>query len=141
MTAAGRRKLNRAGAFQDMPFSHDLLILTRRVHLTTERRVQSLRWTPAADVYEGRDGWLIKLELAGVRPQDVQLRVCGNFLGISGRRLDLSQQPGLRLRSMEIAYAEFERGFEFPVSIEQAEIRSQFQDGMMLVEIVPGSSR
>lgn len=124
-----------------MPFSQDLLIWTRRVHLTSERRVQSLRWKPPADIYEGHDGWLIKLELAGVRPQDVQLRVCGNFLAVSGRRIDLARQPGLRLRSMEITYAEFERGFEFPIDIEQADITTEFLDGMLLVRIVPGSRK
>ncbi len=120
-----------------MPFSSDLLILTRSVRFRAERRVQPLRWKPAADVYEGRDGWVIKLELAGVRPQDVQLQVCGNFLGISGRRVDLAREQGLRLKSMEIAYAEFERGFEFPVSIEGARIETEFRDGMLFVRIAP----
>src|SRR5262249_44515665 len=30
-------------------------------------------WQPRADVYRMPDGWLVKLELAGVRPDDVQL--------------------------------------------------------------------
>ncbi len=120
-----------------MPFSKDLLILTRRLHLTAEKRVQPLRWQPAADVYEGRDGWLIKLELAGVRREDVRLHVRGNFLSIAGRRVDVERQRerGLRLRSMEITYAEFERGFEFPRSIEQARILTDFRNGMLLVRI------
>ncbi len=120
-----------------MPFSHDLLILTRRLQLKREHRVQPLRWKPATDIHEGRDGWLIKLELAGVRPEDVRLRVCDNFLAISGRRLDEQDTQGLRLKSMEIVYSEFERGFEFPVSIENARILTEFRNGMLLVRIIP----
>ncbi len=121
-----------------MPFSKDLYLLTRRLHLTAERRVQSLRWQPAADIYQGPRGWLIKLELAGVRPEDVHLQVRGNFLSISGRRVDVERrhEPGLRVQSMEIAYAEFERAFEFPRNIEQARIVTEFRHGMLLVRIL-----
>ncbi len=118
-----------------MPYSQDLIILRRGFLITAERRIQPLRWKPEADVYEGRNGWVIKLELAGVRPQDVQLQICGNFLGVSGRRVDLAREQGLRLKSLEITYAEFERGFEFPVSIEGAQIETEFQDGMLFVRI------
>jgi len=38
---------------------------------------------------------------------------------------------------MEIVYSEFERGFEFPVSIENARILTEFRNGMLLVRIIP----
>ncbi len=119
-----------------MTYKTDLMILTRRLHVAAEKRVQPLRWQPAADVYEGRDGWLIKLELAGVRFEDLQLRVTGNFLSVAGRRVDFERERGLRLKSMEITYSEFERGFEFPVSIEQARILTDFRNGMLLIRIL-----
>jgi len=124
-----------------MAFSQDLLILTGRLHLRTENYVQPLRWKPATDILEGSNGWLIKLELAGVRPEDVRLRVCENFLAISGRRVDEQDMPGLRLKSMEIVYSEFERGFEFPVDIENARILTEFRNGMLLVRIIPEACR
>lgn len=124
-----------------MVFSPDLLILTRHLHLKMERRIQPLRWRPHTDIYEGQDGWLIKLELAGVRPEDVTLRVCGNFLTISGRRVDEQDTRGLRLKSMEIVYSEFERGFEFPVNIEKARLSTEFRNGMLLVTILPEAGR
>lgn len=119
-----------------MPFSKEYLVLARRLHLRMERRVQPLRWTPAADVYESRDGWLIKMELAGVRPEDVRMQVRGKVLVVFGRRVDECALNGLRIQSMEITYTEFERGFEFPVNIEQAHIRTEFRNGMLLVQLV-----
>ncbi|MBA2483764.1 MAG: Hsp20/alpha crystallin family protein [Nitrosomonas sp.] len=119
-----------------MYFSNDLFILTRRLRFTTEKNIQPLRWQPAADVYEGENGWLIKLELAGIRSEDLHIRVSGNFLCIAGRRFDFEAERGLRLKSMEISYSEFERGFEFPVPIEQAQIMTEFRNGMFHVRIL-----
>lgn len=119
-----------------MPFSNNLFILTHRLCLTSEKGTQPLRWQPAADVYEGLDGWLIKLELAGIRPEDLHLRISGNFLSISGRRVDFDRGRGLRLKSMEISYSEFERGFEFPTAIDQAKIITDFRNGMLHVRIL-----
>lgn len=119
-----------------MPFKTDLMILTRRLHVTAEKRVQPLRWQPAADVYEGRNGWSLKLELAGVRLDDIKLRVTGNFLSIAGRRVDFEREQGLKLKSMEITYSQFERSFEFPVSIEHAQLLTDFRNGMLLVRIL-----
>lgn len=121
-----------------MPFSDELVFLTRQLHLKMERRVQSLRWKPPADVYKSHDGWLIKLELAGVRRKDISVNISRNFLSVSGRRADLAREAGFQLQSMEIAYGEFERVFEFPVSIEGARFLTDFRDGMLLVRILIG---
>lgn len=119
-----------------MFFSNDLFILTRRLRFTSEKGPQPLRWQPAADVYEGQNGWLIKLELAGIRPEDIHLRVSGNFLSIAGRRFDFESEHGLRLKLMEISYSEFERGFEFLTPIDQAQIMTEFRNGMLHVRIL-----
>ncbi len=121
-----------------MPFSDELVFLTRQLHLKMERRVQSLRWKPAVDVYRSRDGWLIKLDLAGVRREDIVVNISRNFLSVSGKRADLAREAGFQLQSMEIAYGEFERVFEFPVSIEGARFLTDFRDGMLLVRILLG---
>ena len=121
-----------------MPFSDELVFLTRQLHLKMERRVQSLRWKPAVDVYRSRDGWLIKLDLAGVRREDIVVNISRNFFSVSGKRADLAREAGFQLQSMEIAYGEFERVFEFPVSIEGARFLTDFRDGMLLVRILLG---
>ena len=36
-------------------------------------------WYPAADVYETPDGWLVKVELAGVSAEDVEIGIHGNI--------------------------------------------------------------
>ena len=122
-----------------MPISNELFIFTRHVQRNIQKRVQALLWKPATDVYRCADGWLLKLELAGVRQDDIQINIRHNFLCIKGKRADIALEAGFRVQAMEINYGEFERVFEFPVSLENAHFISDFRNGMLLVRIIRGN--
>jgi HSP20 family protein len=94
-------------------------------------------WQPPADVYQTADGWLVKLDLAGVRPEDVRVTVCGRRLTIQGTRRDTSIEQGCRSYRMEIAYCRFERSLELPYNLDTVEVTSEYRDGMLLVRILP----
>ena len=51
-------------------------------------------WYPAADVYQTPDGWLVKVELAGVSAEDIEIDIQGNVLYIAGCRKDRSCAVG-----------------------------------------------
>jgi|SRR5947209_7417983 len=96
---------------------------------------QAIDWRPATDVYRTRDGWLVKFELAGVRPEDVELTAGGRSLRIRGRRRDFCLDPDCRQVHMEIAYSRFERQVELPGDLQTAKFETEFRDGMLLVRI------
>ena len=66
-------------------------------------------WLPAADVYQTEDGWVVKVELAGVAAEDVEIEVQGNVLYIAGCRKDRSCAAGVAYHQMEISYSRFAR--------------------------------
>jgi len=113
----------------------------RRFGARGERRAQPLRWRPAADVYRHSGGWLIKVELAGVAPEQIELTVDGRYLRMSGRRRDVTARRHYACLNLEIAYSAFERVFELPVNLAHARLDSRFQDGMLLVEITMESEQ
>jgi HSP20 family protein len=92
-------------------------------------------WQPAADVYRCEQGWLIKFDLAGVRPEDIEIHFSGSRVFVSGTRRDWCISSHQHAHSMEIAYSYFERSVELPEELSQAEIRSEYQDGMLLVHV------
>ena len=92
-------------------------------------------WRPAADVYQTSDGWLIKLELAGVRPEDVRVEVRGRRLTICGQRLDHCTETNGCCQSLEISYDSFERTFDFPADLQSQATQLQFDAGMLLVRV------
>ena len=53
--------------------------------LGSSKKVESGRlWYPAADVYQTEDGWIVKVELAGVSVEDVEIDIQGTVLSIIG---------------------------------------------------------
>jgi HSP20 family protein len=92
-------------------------------------------WRPAADVYRTGSGWIVKLELAGVRPEDVRVELSGRWLIVSGQRRDVVIETGCSCQSLEISYDSFERQFEFPVDLSQMRVSSESHNGMLYVRI------
>jgi len=92
-------------------------------------------WQPPVDVYRGRCGWLLKFDLAGVRPEDVQVCISGSRLTVSGVRRDGVLEQGYVHHSMEISYNRFERTIEFPGDLTDAEFSLEARDGLLLVRV------
>lgn len=98
-------------------------------------RQQRTAWQPAMDIYRCDKGWLIKIDLAGVKDEDIQLGIHANRLTIRGTRRDLLIQQGHQSYSMEIAYNRFERTVELPINIEDTKIHTEYQDGMLHIHL------
>jgi HSP20 family protein len=115
---------------------------TDRVHfphvlfLPAARPPEGEPWQPPADVYRIPGGWLVRLELAGVRPEEVCLAVRGRTLLVRGTRRDEFTREALDCYRMEIACSQFERTLELPGISESADVAASYRDGMLLVRIV-----
>lgn len=92
-------------------------------------------WQPSADIYRTRDGWLVKFDLAGVRPEDVHLQVEDGHLTIRGMRRDWCVAEGYSCYRMEIAYSHFERSLALPCDLDRAQIVAEHREGMFLLRI------
>ena len=123
--------------------SKDLIRLMQALFLPGADIIQQAPWYPNTDVYRCADGWLIKFELAGVRPEDIDLHALGGRLTLRGVRRDdtsLTKSPSSPVHyRMEIAYSRFERTLELPCDLKKAHITTEYKDGMLLVHIVPAA--
>ena len=100
-----------------------------------DRPVGESCWQPSADVYRGSDQWLVKLDMAGVRPDDVSLKVDKNQLIVQGVRRDLEVLQNQQAYSMEISYNSFEKRINLPMDVENSKIEHEYRDGMFLILI------
>lgn len=104
--------------------------------LVAEGAGGDIAWHPRADIYHTRDGWLVKLELAGVRAEEISIRARGSRLTISGTRRDRMVEEGWSCYAMEIAYSRFERTISLPCDLEAARIALKSAEGMLLVHVM-----
>jgi len=99
------------------------------------RRPSGRLWNPAADVYRVRDGWIVKVDLAGVRTDDLDISISGPLLRISGLRRDSTCGEGISHYQLEITYSRFEKTIQFPRSIESASIGRDYRDGLLILRL------
>src|SRR5258706_738416 len=102
-----------------------LLTVTRRV------RPSGRLWNPAADVYRTSDGWIVKLDLAGVSLEELEVEVQDSTLRVRGCRRDTFFEEGFSYHQMEITYSRFEKSIQFPCSIHGASMGRDYRDGLL----------
>lgn len=91
-------------------------------------------WYPAADVYNTPDGWIVKIELAGVSAEDLEIEIEGNTLYIAGTRRDkMCRRDNVSYHQMEITYSRFEKTLRFPDVIEGAKLEHDYTDGLLFI--------
>lgn len=92
-------------------------------------------WQPLVDIFRTRTGWLLKFDLPGVRTEDITVHLSGRRLTVAGVRHDVISEEGCTYYSMEISYNRFERTIELPADLDDARIRMEARDGILLVRI------
>ena len=97
---------------------------------------QTQDWQPAVDIYRSTTGWILKVDLAGVRLEDVHVHLGKRTVTISGVRRDwMMEDTGCRHYSMEISYSRFQRTIELPDDIQTAKVSVDYRDGILFVRI------
>lgn len=115
--------------------AHDSILWLRTLFLPALDAAREGRWRPSVDLYQTSDGWLVKCDLAGVRPEDVSLTLHGKRLTVRGTRRDCCLEQGCSHYRMEISYSHFERTLELPEDLGQARVTTEFRQGMLLVRL------
>ena len=77
----------------------------------------------------------MKVDLAGIRPEDVQITIDGPLLRVSGLRRDSFCGEGVSHYQLEITYSRFEKTIQFPRSIEHASIARDYHDGLLILRL------
>ena len=92
-------------------------------------------WNPSADVYRTADGWIVKVDLAGVRSDDLEISISDRNLKIRGCRRDTLIREDFSCQQMEITYSRFEKTIQFPTEIEGASVAHDYRDGFLIIDV------
>jgi len=95
----------------------------------------STSWVPNTDVYLTDGGMVIKVELAGMRREDLELVVEGNRLRISGHRPDGCRPSTCNFLVMEINYGPFETILEVPDGYDLSAAKAAYQNGFLRIDV------
>lgn len=93
-------------------------------------------WEPATDIYQTKDGWVVKFDLAGVEPDDLTVQIVDGVLAVSGTRRDRTLREGVWHYQMEITYSRFERRIQLPCNLAGAQVATQYENGLLTISFL-----
>jgi len=92
-------------------------------------------WTPAIDVLQRDGDMVVRAELPGVEPDDVDIMVQNNVLTISGRITEAREEEreGYLIRERRAGF--FRRSLQLPQGVDESNITARFDNGVLEVVI------
>jgi HSP20 family protein len=96
-----------------------------------ETELSTRSWAPPVDIYETEDAIVLKAELPGVDPKDVEVRVEDNTLYLKGERKFEKEVKEQNYHRVERSYGSFARSFSLPNSISADKVKAEFKDGLL----------
>jgi len=121
--------------FNDIKRSFDLINqIINSVEKNTESSGTLVDFIPKVNTREGENAYHIEVELPGIKKEDVDVKVDGNVLTISGERKLRDEVKEEDYYKVESRYGEFSRSFTLPEKVDVEHIHAEADNG--IVEII-----
>ena len=88
-------------------------------------------FVPAVDVYEDEQKLLLKFEVPGIRPEDLDIRVEGRMLTVRGQRKWESGQKEENYHRIERRFGSFVRTFTLPSTVDAENVQAESEHGVL----------
>jgi HSP20 family protein len=92
-------------------------------------------WSPALDVYDGKDHLVVKVELPGMKKEEIEISLHDGTLTVAGeRKVEHEEKDGQSFRS-ERYFGKFQRSLSLPTTVDPNNVKASYKDGILTVEL------
>lgn len=116
----------------------DDLLTTRRPGRRAE--IAPMVWQPAIEAYETDHEVVIRAELPGIDPKDVEISVSGDSLSIKGSSRAEQEEKHRNYHRRELRYGAFVRSLTLPGGVQGDQAKATYRSGILEIR-VPKSER
>ncbi|HWY30707.1 MAG TPA: Hsp20/alpha crystallin family protein [Candidatus Acidoferrum sp.] len=92
-------------------------------------------WVPALDVAEDKDGFRVRLEVPGLKREDIDVALNDGALVISGERKGEAAEEGTTVHLQERYYGKFSRTLNLPAAVATDKVKAAYRDGVLTVTL------
>jgi len=75
------------------------------------------------------------MDAPGVKPDDLDIRIAGNLLTISGKREEEKEEKDRTFHRLERSCGSFTRTVTLPCEVDKARVDAQYRDGILTVSM------
>jgi len=93
------------------------------------------KWSPAVDIQETDNEFVLKADLPDVKKDDVKVELEDGVLTVEGERRKEKEEQGKRFHKIERAYGKFVRHFTLPTEVDGPNVKAEFKDGVLSVRL------
>lgn len=92
-------------------------------------------WTPALDVHEDKDGYTIRVELPGMKREEIEVSIQNDALVISGERKTETVKEDTECHRQERYFGRFSRALTLPTAVAGDKVKANYKDGVLTVTL------
>ena len=92
-------------------------------------------WLPEIDVFEKGNRLITKIDLPGLKKEDVKVEVADGHLAISGERKTEAEEKKEHFYRCEREYGSFYRAVPLPEGVKLEDVTGTFSDGVLEVSV------
>jgi HSP20 family protein len=92
-------------------------------------------WNPALDLYEDKDNLYVKVELPGMKREDIDLSLHEGSLSVSGERKSEQKHEDAEVYRAERFFGRFQRTVTLPTPVAADKVKAQYKDGILNITL------
>jgi HSP20 family protein len=92
-------------------------------------------WLPALDVHEDKDSFSVRVELPGMKREDIEVSLHDGALVIAGERKTEKITEGTEVHRQERFYGKFSRALTLPTAVAGDQVKAAYKDGILTVTL------
>jgi HSP20 family protein len=97
--------------------------------------LESAAWLPKIEVFEKDSRLVTKVDLPGMKKEDVKVEVTDGYLAISGERKRETEEKNEKVYRSEREYGSFYRAVPLPEGAKLEDVKAAFADGVLEVSV------
>ena len=122
------------GRWSDLQVEIDRLFESPLTELTRTSQLLS-RGTPALDVHEDKNNFIVTAELPGMKKEDIAVSLQDGTLSISGERKSETKHEDAEVYRAERCFGRFQRTVALPTTVAADKVKAAYKDGVLTITL------
>jgi HSP20 family protein len=127
--------ITRFAPFRELATFQDTLNRVLQASGASDELLTTGSFIPPVDIYEDDHGISLRLEIPGVKEQDLDIQLENSTLTVRGERKFEKEEKEENFHRIERRYGSFSRSFTLPNTVDSENVRADYKDGLLTIQL------